>query len=130
MGRLDRALMALVSKFLIFDADDMMFTDSKHFGLEAPNWANWFAAAGLSSVVPECGFKFNEESLAIQAAIAAQGIALCSSIHVADDVEAGLLVYPFDGSLQGFTYSAVYLENHPQESLILRFLNWLAATSH
>jgi len=36
MGRLDRALMALVSKFLIFDADDMMFTDSKHFGLEAP----------------------------------------------------------------------------------------------
>lgn len=100
-----------------------------HFGLEAPNWKNWFAAAGLHTIAPECGFKFNEESLAIQAAIAGQGIALCSSIHVADDVALGLLVPAFEITLDGFTYSALYIKRHPKEALILKFVNWLVAAN-
>ncbi|MBE9169560.1 transcriptional regulator GcvA [Pleurocapsales cyanobacterium LEGE 06147] len=96
-----------------------------HFGTEAPDWKNWFRLTGLNTIDPNCGLKFNEESLAIQAAIAGQGVALCSSIHVANDVALGFLVQPFDVSLDGFNYSAVYLENHPKETLILKFVDWL-----
>lgn len=96
-----------------------------HFGTDAPDWKNWFKVAGLDTMNPGDGLTFNEESLAIQAAIAGQGVALCSSIHVADDVALGFLVQPVDVSLAGFNYSAVYLENHPKEALILKFVDWL-----
>lgn len=96
-----------------------------HFGTDAPDWKNWFRLTGLNTIDPNCGIKFNEESLAIQAAIAGQGVALCSKVHVADDVALGILVQPFEVWLDGFTYSAVYLENHPKEMLILKFLDWL-----
>ncbi|MFG6096027.1 transcriptional regulator GcvA [Leptothoe sp. ISB3NOV94-8A] len=96
-----------------------------HFGIDAPDWKNWFSATGLNTVAPDHGLKFNEESLAIQAAIAGQGIALCSTVHVADDVALGFLVQPLNVTLDGFNYSAVYLENHPKEVLILKFIDWL-----
>lgn len=96
-----------------------------HFGMEAPSWKNWFALAGVNAVEPSRGLKFDEETLAIQAAIAGQGVALCSSIHVADDVALGFLVKPFEVMLQGFQYSAVYLEHQHKERLILKFITWL-----
>jgi LysR family transcriptional regulator, glycine cleavage system transcriptional activator len=96
-----------------------------HFGAEAPDWKNWFKVAGLTATNLNNGLKFNEESLAIQAAIADQGIALCSSIHVADDLALGFLVQPLNVPLVGFNYSAVYLENHPKKALILKFVGWL-----
>ena len=96
-----------------------------HFGADAPSWRNWFRATGLNTIDSNRGLKFNEESLIIQAAISGQGFALCSKVHVADDVALGILVQPLDVSLDGFTYSAVYLENHPKETLILKFLDWL-----
>ncbi len=96
-----------------------------HFGIDAPDWENWFRANELNTFDSNHGLRFNEESLAIQAAIAGQGVALCSSIHVADDVALGFLVQPLDVLLEGFNYSAVYLENHPKETLILKFVDWL-----
>jgi len=96
-----------------------------HYGTEAPSWKNWFTLAGMNTIGPNRGVKFNEESLAIQAAIAGQGVALCSSIHVSDDVALGFLVQPLAAVLEGFNYSAVYLENHPKEHSILKFLAWL-----
>jgi LysR family transcriptional regulator, glycine cleavage system transcriptional activator len=96
-----------------------------YFDTEAPSWSNWFRVAGLDTIDPNRGLTFNEESLAIQAAIAGQGVALCSNIHVADDVALGFLMQPLDLSLDGFNYSVVYLENHPKETLILKFLDWL-----
>ncbi len=96
-----------------------------HYGTEAPNWKNWLDLAGANNVDPNRGAKFNEESLAIQAAIAGQGVALCSSIHVADDLALRLLVQPLEVTLEGFNYSAVYLENHPKKPIILKFVDWL-----
>lgn len=95
-----------------------------HYGPEAPNWKNWLELADVNAD-PNRGAKFNEESLAIQAAIAGQGVALCSNIHMADDVALGFLIKPFTLALEGFNYSAVYLQNHPKEHLILKFVDWL-----
>lgn len=96
-----------------------------NYGADAPSWKNWFASAGIDEIDPDRGLKFDDESLAIQAAIAGQGIALCSSIHVSDDVKLGFLTQPFDIALPGLTYSAVYLKKHPKETLILKFVTWL-----
>lgn len=91
----------------------------------APNWKSWLEMAGLNTIDSNRGLKFNEESLAIQAAIAGQGVALCSSIHVADDEALNFLIKPFSLALPGFTYSAVYLKNHPKKEFILKFVTWL-----
>lgn len=98
-----------------------------YFGAQAPNWQNWLSLTGVNTVDPTRGVKFNEETLAIQAAIAGQGMALCSSIHVADDVALGFLVQPLTLALAGFQYSAVYLDHHPKAASILRFVTWLGA---
>lgn len=79
----------------------------------------------MNSIDPIRGAKFNEESLAIQAAITGQGVALCSSIDVADDVALGFLVKPFEVTLEGLNYSAVYLKNHPKEQSIMIFVDCL-----
>ncbi|MEL7316325.1 MAG: LysR substrate-binding domain-containing protein [Cyanobacteria bacterium J06559_3] len=100
-----------------------------HYGSDAPNWRNWLAMTEANLVNSDRGAKFNEETLAIQAAIAGQGIALCSSIHTADDVALGFLVQPLKETLKGFCYTAVYRENHPKEALILKFIAWLAETA-
>jgi LysR family glycine cleavage system transcriptional activator len=96
-----------------------------NYGSDAPSWENWLKLAGLNHIDPNRGLKFDDESLAIQAAIAGQGIALCSSIHIHDDFAMGFLAKPLDLALPGLTYSAVHLERHPKESLILKFVAWL-----
>jgi len=100
-----------------------------YYGAEAPNWSNWFARAGMNKINIKGSITFNEEAVAIQAAMAGQGVALCSTIHVADDVSLGFLVQPLPLGLEGFTYSAVYLKEHPKMPLILQFIDWLSAIS-
>ncbi|MBE9140211.1 transcriptional regulator GcvA [Nodosilinea sp. LEGE 07088] len=96
-----------------------------NYGSEAPSWENWLTLAGLNDIDPNKGLKFDDESLAIQAAIAGQGIALCSSIHVYDDFAMGFLIKLFEMALPGLTYSVVHLKMHPKEDLILKFVAWL-----
>lgn len=96
-----------------------------HYGADAPNWKTWLELARVNNIDLNRGIKFNEETLAIQAAIAGQGIALCSSIHVADDISLGFLIKPFKLVMDGFNYSAVYLKDHPKEQSILKLVEWL-----
>lgn len=96
-------------------------------GPDQPTWQRWLMLAGTTHVNASKGPKFTSESLAIQAAISGQGIALCSSIHVADDLADGTLVSPFDVALDGFSFYAVHLPEHPKRSQIANFLNWMKA---
>jgi len=96
-------------------------------GPDQPTWQRWLALAGVTGINPNKGPKFTGESLAIQAAIGGQGIALCSSIHVADDLAKRLLVSPFDIALDGFSFYGVHLHNHLKESQIVSFLDWVRA---
>lgn len=97
------------------------------YGPEDPNWLDWLKAADVANVDPTRGPRFTEESLAIQAAIAGQGVALCSSIHAADDIALGLLIQPFEIVLEGFSYYAVYLRNHSKKQYVMKFAVCLEA---
>ncbi len=94
-------------------------------GSDQPTWQKWLTLAGITTMNPTRGLKFTGESLAIQAAINGQGVALCSSIHAADDLSRGVLIQLFDIELDGFSFYAVHLTNHPKEAQILNFVHWL-----
>jgi len=61
----------------------------------APNWRMWLRAAGLDDIVAERGPQFSLESMAFQAAVEGQGVALISTALVADDIANGRPGQPF-----------------------------------
>ncbi|MCA9605443.1 MAG: transcriptional regulator GcvA [Myxococcales bacterium] len=59
-------------------------------------WTRWLEAAGARDVDPEAGPRFSHAHMALEAAIAGQGVALGRTTLVARDLEEGRLVRPFD----------------------------------
>lgn len=59
------------------------------------NWEQWLALAGVKGIRSDRGSAYSHGSLAIEAAIRGEGVALGRSVIVADDIAAGHLVAPF-----------------------------------
>ncbi|MBN9673644.1 transcriptional regulator GcvA [Roseibium aggregatum] len=90
-----------------------------------PSWKKWFGHAGLSGKVPEVQTILTDDSHVIQAAVAAQGIALASTVLVREEIEQGLLIQPFAPELEGLTYHFVYPETMSEDPNVMAFGNWL-----
>ena len=58
-------------------------------------WDGWLAAAGLPDLDPRRGSGHSDTTVAMQAAIAGQGVLLGRELLVADAIARGLLVAPF-----------------------------------
>lgn len=71
---------------------------------DSPSWPKWLNAAGLDRLALSPQLRFSEESHALQAAIAGQGVALFSLIVAGDAIRRGLLVQPFETTIPGQTY--------------------------
>ena len=82
-----------------------------------PTWTRWFAAAGLSEPQESPLLRFSDESHAIQAAIAGQGVALASLALVGDELAAGRLVQPFGPSIEGFSHHLLTRRNEGDEAV-------------
>ncbi len=78
-------------------------------GLPWPNWRMRMQAAGVHDFDDTRGLHFGQTSLAVQAAIDGQGVALGDSNLVADDLAAGRLVKPFELSLRALPQFAYYI---------------------
>ena len=93
---------------------------------EAPDWAKWLAAAGVTGVRADRGQRYSHSSLVLQAAIDSQGVALGRSTLVALDLEAGRLVQPFGPTLPSryacFVVSPPATADRPK---IKAFREWL-----
>jgi LysR family glycine cleavage system transcriptional activator len=72
-----------------------------------PTWESWFELADQKSPRSTPRLRLSDESHAIQAAVAGQGVALLSLALVRDEIEAGRLVQPFGPVVDGFTYHLV-----------------------
>ena len=93
---------------------------------EVPDWPHWFAASGTLAGNIERGPRYSHSSLAIQAAIDAQGVALTRSSLVGLDLEAGRLVRPFGPSLKSnYACYVVSLESAAERPKIKAFREWL-----
>lgn len=92
-----------------------------------PRWRDWFHAAGVHVQEVPHGSKFPQTSLAVQAAIDDQGLALARSAHVHDDIKAGRLIHLFP-HIRCDSFVAYYFvcmhgrENEPQ---VAAFHDWL-----
>lgn len=71
---------------------------------DMPSWPKWLAAAGLDRLALAPHLRFSEESHALQAAVAGQGVALISLAIAGDALRRGLLVRPFETTIPGQTY--------------------------
>jgi LysR family glycine cleavage system transcriptional activator len=91
-----------------------------------PDWPMWLAAAGIDNCDASRGPRFTMASLAVEAAIAGQGVALAGSVLVGDDIAAGRLVRSFELRFPvKFAYYLVCAEANRQQPRIAAFREWL-----
>ena len=92
-----------------------------------PRWRDWFRDAGVTVKRMPAGTKVPQTSLAIQAAIDHQGIALARSAHVLDDLNAGRLtrLFPEVLSRSSVSYYFVCMPGRESEPQIAAFHEWL-----
>jgi LysR family glycine cleavage system transcriptional activator len=91
------------------------------------NWDRWLAMAGVDDIPKGRGPIYSHGSMAIEAAIRGEGVALGRSVLVAEDLAAGRLVAPFPRmrleSERG--YDLVYLPGHRDHPKVLAVRDWL-----
>ncbi len=94
-------------------------------------WADWFAEQGEpdESVAVSGGVVFNQESAAVDAAVAGQGVALARSSLVAHALQQQRLIVPLASSLTLKQTEPAYWLVYPQEGEmngnVAAFTNWL-----
>jgi LysR family glycine cleavage system transcriptional activator len=93
-----------------------------------PGWTDWLRAAGVTGVNVTKGLRFSDGSLAIQAAVNGQGVALASKALALEHLAARRLVKPFDLSLvTNFAYYVVCAKTRADEADLVAFRRWLLA---
>jgi LysR family glycine cleavage system transcriptional activator len=92
---------------------------------ETPIWPRWLARAGMRDFKPRAELTFTDESHAIQAAIAGQGVALLDLMLIADELASGALVQPFGPVLPGYRCFLVYPEAATESERIAAVRSWL-----
>lgn len=91
-----------------------------------PDWPAWLRAAGIEDVDTTRGIHFTDFALCLQAAVAGQGIALGTTGAVADLLNDGRLVAPFEKSITTpFAYYIAYSDETLKRPEAAGFLNWI-----
>ncbi|VWB68335.1 transcriptional regulator GcvA [Burkholderia lata] len=92
------------------------------------NWEQWFALAGIRGARSDRGPAYSHGSLAIEAAMRGEGIALGRSVIVADDIAAGRLVAPFPQyALQAERgHDLIYRIGSQDDPKVCALRDWLA----
>ena len=92
---------------------------------ETPIWPRWLARAGMRDLEPRAELTFTDESHAIQAAIAGQGVALLDLMLIADELASGALVQPFGPVLPGYRCFLVYPEPAAESEKVVVVRSWI-----
>ena len=91
------------------------------------SWRMWLMAAGLHDIEPTRGPHFTQESMAVQAALDGQGVALIGDRLVANHLASGRLVCPFHPDLKTplkFSYYLLSVRNNTTKK-VAAFRGWL-----
>lgn len=95
---------------------------------DGAGWRRWFEAEGVAADGAARGLTFSEMSLAIDAAVAGQGVALARSALAARDLIAGRLVCASRSrQAADFAYWIVRPKDRARSRKIIRFIDWLRA---
>jgi len=98
----------------------------RHDEMVSPDWGSWLAAAGVPDLPINEGPRFLNSNMALQAAIAGQGVALVRSAHVDGGLSAAGLVRLFDVHCPaGAAYYLVCPEGTQTRPRIAAFRDWI-----
>ena len=90
-----------------------------------PTWQQWKETFGPADLHVEAGIHFDDETHAIQAAIAGQGVLLASELLIQRALDQGLLQIALPGSLPGADYTFVTSMEKAQREDVQQFKHWL-----
>jgi LysR family transcriptional regulator, glycine cleavage system transcriptional activator len=123
---------AFVEKHGPFTSPDMLkgvpliHDDSLSSRAVMPNWADWFAAAGVRNADVSRGLRFNSADHALDATVEGAGVLLALDALAYDDLRTGRLVMPFDLTLSsGRCYSFVCPQTRREAANVRVFRAWL-----
>ncbi len=92
----------------------------------APNWSMWLKAAGVDIPDGTPALHFNNNALAIEAAVAGRGVALARSAIAEEDLKAGRLGKPFGEAVPiDFAHHVVCPEDKLKNERVMEFIDWL-----
>lgn len=91
------------------------------------DWPDWLQAAGVADVSPDPNRpRFDNYLLALEEAIAGEGVSLATQIFVDKDLQAGRLVIPFDFRVESRTpWCFVCQKERRNDPRIAKFRSWL-----
>jgi LysR family transcriptional regulator, glycine cleavage system transcriptional activator len=91
-----------------------------------PNWADWFAAAGVTDADVSRGLRFNSADHALDATVEGAGLLLAHDVLAYDDLRTGRLVMPFDLTVPSSRcYYFVRLKKRRDSTNVRAFRAWL-----
>jgi LysR family glycine cleavage system transcriptional activator len=105
-----------------------LLNDDSEWRFSSPyaEWEKWLLLANVKGIKTSRGISFNRGDLAVQAAIAGQGVALGRTPLVMDDIQQGRLMMPFSETLdEGHAYLFVCPEMQHQREPVQQLLSWL-----
>ncbi|MCC3721053.1 LysR family transcriptional regulator [Rouxiella badensis] len=105
----------------------LFHVENRHIPLPSPDWPQWRDRYGPASLNIDAGLSFTDETHAIQAAIAGQGVAIVSSLLAKDFIEKNILTVPFDHALAGGKYYFVTTREKAAREDICALKGWMQA---
>ncbi|MDO5623631.1 MAG: LysR substrate-binding domain-containing protein [Pseudomonadota bacterium] len=93
----------------------------------AKGWPHWQRLAAVPGLDTRAGPVFSDETHAIAAALAGQGVGLMSRFLIQDELARGTLVQPFGPVLPGQPFYLVYPEARQHDEPIATLRRWLLA---
>ena len=91
------------------------------------DWARWWREAGLRGSPPSAHARFGDETHALQAAAAGQGVALANLALVAEELAQGTLIVPFGPMLEGHAFHLVWRADDARDRVHAPVRDWLLA---
>lgn len=94
-----------------------------------PDWRRWQALAQVPGLNVDAGLRITDESHAIQAAVAGQGVVIVSLLMVEDELARGVLIHPFGPVIEGHRYHLVATEENMASADVQAVRQWLKAVA-
>ena len=106
----------------------LIHDDSNLNDESCPDWPMWLKAAGAKNVDAARGPRFNQSSLAIEAAASGRGVTLAKRALAQADLDAGRLAAPFSQSTPiEFAYWLVHPPGRARSRPARAFITWVLA---
>ncbi|PAV26152.1 LysR family transcriptional regulator [Tamilnaduibacter salinus] len=104
----------------------LIHVEWRHTRQPVPDWSEWLEKVGGPPVDMDSGSRFGQQSLALDAAVAGQGLALANALLANDDLASGRLIRPLNESVPlEYTYHVTYLPEMAEVRRVAAFRQWV-----